>query len=56
LGILEEVLLQVGKFFIPYNFVVIEMEEDFCIPIIPRRPFLATAGVMIYVKSDKLSL
>ena len=33
-----------------------EMEEDSRIPIILGRPFLATAGAMIDVKNDKLSL
>jgi len=28
IGMLEDVPLQVGKFFIPCDFVVIEMEED----------------------------
>jgi len=28
MGILEDVLLQVGKFFIPCDSVVMEMEED----------------------------
>jgi len=44
LGILEDVPLQVGKFFIPCNFMVMEIQEDSRIPIILRRPFLATAG------------
>jgi len=34
LGILEVVPLQVGKLFIPCDFVVMEMEEDSRIPII----------------------
>ena len=34
LGLLEDVPLQVGKFFIPYDFVFMEMEEDSRIPII----------------------
>ena len=34
LGLLEDVPLQVRKFFIPCDFVVIEMEEDSRIPII----------------------
>ena len=42
MGILEDVPLQVGKFFIPCDFVVMEMEEDSRIPIILGRPFLAT--------------
>ena len=53
--ILEDVPLQVGKFFIPCDFVVMEIKEDSCIPIILRRPFLATAEAMIDVKNGKLS-
>ena len=45
-----------GKFFIPWHFVVMDMEEDSCIPIILGRPFLATARAMIDVKNGKLSL
>jgi len=56
LGVLEDVPLQAGKFFIPCDFVVMEMEEDSCIPIILRRPFLPTAGAMIDVKNNKLYL
>jgi len=44
LGVLEDVPLQVGKFFIPCDFLVMEMEEDSRIPIILGRPFLAIAG------------
>jgi len=55
MGILEDVPLQVGKFFIPCDFIVMEMEEDSRIPIILGRPFLATAGAMSDVKNDKLS-
>jgi len=39
---LEDVPLQVEKFLISYNFVVIEMEEDAQIPIILRWLFLAS--------------
>ena len=56
LGVLEDVPLQVGKFFIPCDFIVMEMEEDSRIPIILGRLFLATAGAVINVKNDKLSL
>jgi len=45
LGVLEDIPLQVGKFFIPYDFVVMEMEEDSRIPIILGRPFLALQGL-----------
>ena len=42
LGILENVLTKVGKFVIPADFVVLEMEEDLKIPILFGRPFLRT--------------
>ena len=41
-GILEDVLIKVGKFFFPVDFVVINMEEDKQIPLLLGRPFLAT--------------
>ena len=47
---LEDVPLQVRIFFIPYDFVVMEMEEDTQIPIV-LRPFLAIVGDMINVKN-----
>ncbi|KAL2922058.1 DNA damage-inducible protein 1 [Bienertia sinuspersici] len=55
LGILEDVPLRVRKFFIPCDFVVIEMEEDAQVPIVLRRPFLATAGAIIYMKNGKIT-
>ena len=45
-----------GELFIPCDFVVMEMEEDFQIPIILGRSFLATADAMIDVKNGRLSL
>ncbi|XP_048235711.1 uncharacterized protein LOC125371220 [Ricinus communis] len=42
-GILEDVPLIVGKFFILCDFMVMEMEEDEQVLIIPGRPLLATA-------------
>ncbi|XP_057984539.1 uncharacterized protein LOC131169340 [Hevea brasiliensis] len=55
-GILENVPLKVGKFFIPVDFVVLKMEEDIHIPIILGRPFLAIAGAIIDVKNGRLTL
>jgi len=46
----------VGKLFIPCDFFVVEIEEDSRIPIILRKPFLATMGVMIDVKNNRLYL
>ncbi|XP_021733419.1 uncharacterized protein LOC110700219 [Chenopodium quinoa] len=55
LGVLEDVPLRVGKFFIPRDFVVMEMEEDVNFPIILGRPFLATAGAIIDMKKGKIT-
>ena len=49
-GILEDVLIKVGKFVFPVNFVVINMEEDKQIPLLLGRPFLATGAALIDVK------
>jgi len=56
MGIPEDVSLQVGKFYIPYDFIVMEMEQDSCIPVILERPFLATIGAVTGVKNGKLSI
>ena len=56
LGILEDVPVKIGKFFIPVDFIVLDMAEDTQIPIILERPFLHTAGAIIDVKKGKLTL
>ncbi|XP_020258937.1 uncharacterized protein LOC109835369 [Asparagus officinalis] len=55
-GILEDVPIPVGKFYIPVNFVILEIKEDSQIPIILRISFLAIVGTVIDVKNGKLSL
>ena len=49
-GILEDVLIKVGKFIFPVDFVVIDIEEDKQVPLLLGRPFLATGEALIYVK------
>ncbi|XP_021727899.1 uncharacterized protein LOC110695013 [Chenopodium quinoa] len=56
LGILEDVPVQVGRVFVPCDFVVMEMEEDARVPLILGRPFLNTAGVVIDMKEGRLTL
>ena len=41
-SIIENVLVKVGKFVLPEDFVILDMEEDDSVPIILGRPFLAT--------------
>ncbi|GJZ50641.1 reverse transcriptase domain-containing protein, partial [Tanacetum coccineum] len=55
-GIAENVLIKVDKFILPIDFVILDMREDFRIPIILRRPFLATARAMIDVFNKKIAL
>ncbi|XP_058005415.1 uncharacterized protein LOC131181384 [Hevea brasiliensis] len=56
IGILKNIPINIGKFFISIDFVVLEMEEDVQIPIILGRPFLTTTGVIISVKNGQLTL
>ena len=41
-GIIENVLVKVGKFVLPMDFIILDMEEDDSVPIILGRPFPAT--------------
>jgi Aspartyl protease len=56
LGIIEDIPVQVGKLFVPGDFIVMKMEEDNQVPIILGRPFLATAGANLDMKNGILSL
>ena len=55
-GVLEDVLIKVGKFIFPMDFVVMDMEEDTQVPLLLGRPFLATGAALIYVKKRELTL
>nr|GEX40312.1 reverse transcriptase domain-containing protein [Tanacetum cinerariifolium] len=55
-GIAENMLVEVGKFTFPVDFVILEMEEDSKVPLILRRPFLHTANAVIRVKQKQLNL
>ncbi|GKA30410.1 DNA-directed DNA polymerase [Tanacetum coccineum] len=55
-GIIENVLIKVDKFVLPIDFVILDMPEDFRVPIILGRPFLATARAMIDVFEKNITL
>ena len=55
-GILEDVLIKVGKFIFPVDFVVIDIEEDKQVPLLLGRPFLAIGAALIDVKNGELTL
>ena len=48
-GILEDLLVKVGKFIFLVDFVIMQMEEDTQIPLLLARPFLATGAALIDV-------
>ncbi|GJR96596.1 putative reverse transcriptase domain-containing protein [Tanacetum coccineum] len=56
MGVAENMLVQVGKFVFPVDFVILQMEEDDRVPLILRRPFLHTANAIIRVKNKELNL
>ena len=55
-GILEDLLIKVGKFVFPIDFVVINMEEDKQVPLLLERSFLATVAALIDVKKGELEM
>ena len=55
-GILEDVLIKVGNFIFPVDFVVIDVKEDKQVPLLLGRPFLATTTSLIDVKKGELTL
>ncbi|GJS05565.1 reverse transcriptase domain-containing protein [Tanacetum coccineum] len=55
-GICKDVLVPVGKFTYPADFVVVDYAPDEQIPLILGRPFLRTARALIDVYDEKLIL
>ncbi|GKB30799.1 reverse transcriptase domain-containing protein [Tanacetum coccineum] len=49
-------LVEVGKFTFPADFIILKMEEDSKVPLILGRPFLHTADAVIHVKQKQLNL
>nr|GFB32598.1 reverse transcriptase domain-containing protein [Tanacetum cinerariifolium] len=54
--IAENMLVEVGKFTFPVDFVILEMEEDSKVFLILGRPFLHTVDAIIRVKEKQLNL
>ncbi|XP_016178333.1 uncharacterized protein LOC107620721 [Arachis ipaensis] len=48
--VVEDLLVKVGEFIFPANFVVLDMDEEANASIILGRPFLATAGAIIEIQ------
>ncbi|XP_016206410.1 uncharacterized protein LOC107646765 [Arachis ipaensis] len=56
LGVVENVLVKVGRYFLLTDFVVLEMKKNSLHPIILGRPFLATTRAPIDVEQGELIL
>ncbi|XP_070002147.1 uncharacterized protein [Nicotiana sylvestris] len=54
--ILDDVLVQVGKFVFPSNIVILHCQVDEEIPIILGRPFLATGRALIDCETGELKM
>ena len=55
-GVLEDVLVKVGKVLFTIDFVIMKMEEDTQVPFLLGRPFLATGAALIDVQKGELTL
>ncbi|GJR61848.1 hypothetical protein Tco_1504010 [Tanacetum coccineum] len=55
-GIAENVLVRIGKFTFPVDFIILDMPKDIKVPLILGRPFLSTAHAKIDVYKRKITL
>nr|GEW91458.1 hypothetical protein [Tanacetum cinerariifolium] len=55
-GIAKSVLVGIGKFVFPVDFIILDMHEDFKVPLILGRPFLSTAHAKIDVFKRNITL
>jgi len=54
-GVLEDGPIKVEDLYVPVNFVILEIAEDMCTPVILRRLILVTLRCRIDVKNSRLS-
>nr|GEY18029.1 reverse transcriptase domain-containing protein [Tanacetum cinerariifolium] len=55
-GVSEDVFVKVGKFYFPTDFVVVDFEDDPCVPLILERSFLRTDHSLIDVYGEEITL
>ncbi|GKA61057.1 RNA-directed DNA polymerase, eukaryota [Tanacetum coccineum] len=55
-GIAENMLVRIGKFIFPIDFIILDIPEDDDVPLILGRPFLSTAHSKIDVYKRKITL
>ena len=54
IGILHDVLVKVESFIFPADFVILDCEVDFEVPIILERPFLTTGRALVDMEKGKM--
>nr|GEU93622.1 hypothetical protein [Tanacetum cinerariifolium] len=55
-GIAKNVLVRIGKFIFPVDFIILDMPEDIKVPLILGRPFMSTTQAKIDVYKRKITL
>ncbi|GJY02824.1 hypothetical protein Tco_0360976 [Tanacetum coccineum] len=55
-GIAKNILVGIGKFTFPIDFIILDMPEDIRVPLILGRPFLSTSHAKINVYKIKITL
>jgi hypothetical protein len=53
-GIAENILVKIRNFFVPVDFIVLDMQEDMKTPLILGRPFLSTTNAHIDVEGREI--
>jgi hypothetical protein len=53
-GIAKDVLVKIQDYYVPADFLVLDMPGDEDTPIILERPFLNTTGAVIYIGSGQI--
>ena len=53
-GITENILVKIQNFFVPIDFLVLDMQEDMKTPFILGRPFLSTKDAHIDVGAGEI--
>nr|KAJ0222145.1 hypothetical protein LSAT_V11C200072510 [Lactuca sativa] len=56
MGVCEDLLIKVDKLVFPVDFIILDMEEDFKVPIILGRPFLNTACALVDMRESMLTI
>ena len=55
-GVIEDVLVKVGKFIFLVDFIILDMEKNSQVPLLLGRPFLATGAALIDMQKGVLTL